>query len=149
MTFLGSFLCIWLLWITWWGRRINDVSPTVGPAVEAVLKAHQWSRITGAYWENEMEDQAKRISTLSQSERLEFFRAMVLYCDLNDSRGTLFCELVAADAEALSQNLVAFKDKTAFQSLPSEQRTNVENWIREMRIVANQNRATGTRTNGE
>lgn len=85
-----------------------------------------------------MEDQARFVTTLPERERLDFFRSMVLYCDLNDSRATLFCELVDDDADALRKDLFNLKSTANFQALPTEQRKNVEDWIPELRIVAEQ-----------
>jgi hypothetical protein len=75
-----------------------------------------------------MEDQGRFISTLPERERLDFFRVLILYCDLNDSRATLFSKLVGDDSEALSKELLNFKHRANFKTLPIEQRQNVEVW---------------------
>ena len=141
---LASLLCVWLGWRSWLGGKTNSVRPAVRAAVEAVLKAQLKGRITGSYWENEMEDQARLVSRLPERDRLDFYLAIMLYCDLNDSRATLFCELAANDAEALRQDLLHFMNTANFQTLTARQHENVENWIVELQIVASQHSAAAS-----
>src|SRR3954471_2260074 len=99
-------LCTTVLFRAWLGRRTTGLSPRVIPAVEAVLRAQVWTRIFGGYWENEMEDKAGFVSTLPERDRLAFFRVIILSCELDTSRATLFCELVGKDADSLRRDLI-------------------------------------------
>ena len=129
-------LCATVLFRTWLGRRTEGISPTVRPAAEAVLRAHLWSRISGSYWENEMEDRARFVSTLPERDRLDFFRVILLSCDLDTSRATLFSQLVGKDAESLRRDLRSLKDAAEFDRLSPTQRKEVVIWINELKVVA-------------
>src|SRR4029434_5451804 len=60
------------------------------PAVRSVLRVYLRSRITGDYWEHEMLRQSRSLAQQPLADRLDFYRALVLHCDLDTSRGLLF-----------------------------------------------------------
>lgn len=120
------------------GCQVEDISPAVKPAVEAVLEEQQWSMITGGYWENEMERQAQSISKLPLMERLEFYRNILLYCDLDTSRAVLFVEIVGSDVGALRDDLVRYKGGGVVQDISNVQLKRLNDWIVELEIVDGQ-----------
>lgn len=129
-------LCSAVFFKTWLGRKTAGISPAVRPAAEAVLRAQLWSRISGGYWENEMEDRARFVSTLPERDRLDFFRVILLSCDLDTSRATLFSQLVGKDAESLRHDLRSLKDSAEFGRLSATQQKEVVAWIDELMVVA-------------
>jgi len=129
-------LCGAVFFKGWPGRKTAGISPVVRPATEAVLRAQLWSRISGSYWENEMEDRARFVSTLPERERLDFFRVILLSCELDTSRATLFSQLVGKDAESLRRDLRSLKDGAEFEHLSPTQRKEVAAWIDELKVVA-------------
>jgi hypothetical protein len=129
-------LCAVAFYKTWLGRRTTGMSATVRPSVEAVLRAQLWSRVSGGYWENEMEAKALFVSTLPERDRLDFFRAILLTCELDTSRATLFSELVGKDAESLRRDLRGLKDSAEFGRLSAKQQKEVVAWIDELKVVA-------------
>lgn len=131
-----SLLCATAFFKTLLGRRTAGISPTVRLAVEAVLRAQLWSRISGAYWENEMEDRARFVATLPERDRLDFFRVILLSCDLDTSRATIFSQLVGKDAESLRRDLRSLKDSAEFIRLSATQQKEVVAWIDELKVVA-------------
>ena len=131
-----ALLCVAAFFKIWLGRKTAGMSPTVRPATEAVLRAQLWSRISGSYWENEMEARARFVSTLPERDRLDFFRVILLSCDLDTSRATLFSELVGKDAESLRHDLRNLKDSAEFGRLSSMQQKEVLAWIDELKVVA-------------
>ena len=129
-------LCGTAVFKVWLGRKTAGISPVVRPATETVLRAQLWSRISGGYWENEMEDRARFVSTLPERERLDFFRVILLSCDLDTSRATLFSQLVGKDAESLRRDLRSLKDSAEFDRLSAAQQKEVVAWIDELKVVA-------------
>lgn len=126
----------------WIGRKSNGITLAVRSATHAVLKAYVWSRISGSYWENEMLRQAKLIAALTLPERLEFYKTMILNCDLDTSRALLFVEVVGDDAESLRQDLSNVKGQQTFRNLTDGQRKAVEDWIEEFRPSHTAEKAT-------
>ena len=129
-------VCGVVLLKVWFGRKTAGISPAVRPATEAVLRAQLWSRISGSYWENEMENQARIVSTLSDHERIEFFRVILLSCELDTSSATLFSQLVGKDAESLRRDLRNLKESAEFGRLSATQQKEVVAWIDELKVVA-------------
>ncbi len=70
-------------------QKLDTVSSLARPAVREVLKSQYLSYVTGSYWENEMLKQAKIVSKLPQHARADFFRAIVLFCELDTSSSFL------------------------------------------------------------
>lgn len=135
-------LCCAAFFKAWLGLKTAGISPTVRPAAEAVLRAQLWSRVSGSYWENEMETKARFVATLLERDRLDFFRVILLSCDLDTSRATLFSELVSKDAESLRCDLRSLKDSAEFGSLSATQQKEVVDWIDELKVVAELNSAS-------
>jgi hypothetical protein len=127
--FCFLFLRIWL------ERKFEGVSPAARPAVEAVFRARCWSKLSGSYWENEMIRQANAIAGLGSQERADFYRWIILNCDLDTSRATLFVEAVGDDAELLCQDLARFRTSPQFHGVAIDQRNAVEKWADEFRII--------------
>lgn len=132
----AGLLCGAVFFKSWLGRQTAGISPTVRPAAEAVLRAQLWSRISGSYWENEMEDRAQSVSTLPERDRLDFYRVILLTCKLDTSRATLFSQLVGKDAESLRRDLRSLKDSAEFGRLSATQQKEVVAWIDELKVVA-------------
>ena len=135
-------LCGAAFFKAWLGRKTAGISPVVRPATEAVLRAQLWSRISGGYWENEMEARVRFVSTLPERERLDFFRVILLTCKLDTSRATIFCQLVGGDAESLRRDLRSLKDSSEFDRLSATQREEVVAWIDELKVVADLHNAS-------
>ena len=131
-----SLLFATVLFKGWLVRRTAGTSPTVRPAAEAVLRAEFWSRFTGAYWETEMETRAPFVLALPERDRLDFFRVIILTCDLDMSRATRFCELVGKDAESLRRELCSLKDSREFARLSEAEQKAVLDWIIQLKVVA-------------
>lgn len=129
-------LCVAAFVKTWLGRWTAGIGPAVRPAAAAVLRAQFWSQITGSYWENEMQDRARFVSTLPERDRLDFFRVIILSCKLDTSRATQFSELVGKDAEPLRRDLRGLKDGAEFARLSATQQNEVIAWIDELKVVA-------------
>lgn len=138
----AGLLCGAVLFKSWLSRQTAGISPTVRPATVAVLRAQLWSRISGSYWENEMEDRALFVSTLPERDRLDFYRVILLACKLDTSRATLFSQLVAKDAEPLRRDLLALKDSSEFARFSATQQKEVIGWIDQLKVVAELRRAS-------
>jgi hypothetical protein len=122
----------------WIARHTSGISPTVRLAVTSVLRARLWSEVTGDYWENEIAAQAKLVSALPQSDRIDFFRAILFAVDLSSSgaRMLTFAELVAPDASALRQDLIVRRDNAEFDGLWSVgSRREAEGWIETLKTI--------------
>jgi len=124
----------------WAYRETRELQPGSRPAARAVLKAYQWSKLTGSYWENEIVEQARSIATKPLEERLEFYRAIVLHCDLQTSKALTFVEVVGEDAAPLRDNLRELKASSQFARLSHDAQQSVEDWITEMEIISQQKR---------
>lgn len=132
--FLGV-SCYYLFWYTY----LNSVPKSVRPALKAVVKAYYLSKITGSYWENEMELQVNKITNLSQNERISFFRNIMLTtCDLDTSRATAFVNLLGDDASALRVDLINLKKSPDFNSFSKKQQKIVSDWIKGLAVIVNQ-----------
>jgi hypothetical protein len=129
-------LAMAMLWFYLQSRIENKtVTSAVRPAVKSVYRAYLLSRITGAYWENEMVLQSKHVSGLALNDRLSFYRAILLNCDLDTSRAHSFAEIVSNDAVEFRQNLNDFL-KTNVSHVSDDQRRTVKAWIEELRILS-------------
>jgi hypothetical protein len=112
----------------------KGASPLVSPAIRSVYGAYLRSKVTGAYWENEMLVQSQYVSKLNIDDRLEFYRAILLNCDLDTSRAFQFAELVGADAHALRKNLEDFRDSNSIAHSEDTAKV-IEGWIEELKIL--------------
>src|SRR5215207_1113196 len=70
-------------------QRSRFASARVRPAVRAVVEAQVWSKVTGAYWENEIENQFRNVSG-SPRDRIEFLKGILLCCELDSLRAITF-----------------------------------------------------------
>lgn len=68
-----------------------------------------------------MEDRARYVSTPPERERLDFFRVIILSCELDTSRATLFAQVAGGDAESLRRDLSRMKDSAEFSRLSATQ----------------------------
>jgi hypothetical protein len=137
---LGSLL-IFDVWIS---AKAWDAKPAARPAIVAVLKAQAWSKLSGGYWDSEMYNQQKYVAGLPLQDRLDYYRVLVLECDLDTSRGLVFINSVGNDAEALHQNLLIFKSSDKYTHLSSAQQKSIRAWTEEMDIVAKGRKADPT-----
>lgn len=112
--------------------------PAARAAAAAVFRAQMRSHLSGAYWENEMLTQGKEVAQLPLSARVEFYRALVLNCDLDTSRATLFAEMVGRDVDDARNDLVTFERSAKFQQLEAAQKQAVEDWITEFDVISKQ-----------
>ena len=110
----------------------------VGPArssVSSVLRAYWISKITGEYWENEVDTQSRVMSKQPQKDRIIFFQGVLLNCPMETSRALTFVENVDGDAEALRESLVSFRETKGFEQLTRRQKANIQSWLDELPIV--------------
>ena len=84
--------------------------------------------------------QAQSISPKPLAERLNFYRAVILHCDLDTSRALLFVETVGDDPAALGENLRELRASSEFGKLSQVAQRNVEKWITQMELNGRQNR---------
>lgn len=128
--FAGACLQFWILNESKWVR--TDAKP----AVRSVLRAYLWSKFSGSYWENEMLVQSGTVAKLPLGERMDFYKEIVIHCDLDTSRALLFVEMVGNDDRSLYLDLEKFKASARFTDLGAEQRERVEDWIIELRDIS-------------
>src|SRR5262245_45410777 len=96
----GSILVV--LGAIWWiTRPAIPVSGEADAAASKVLLAYHWSRLSGGYWENEFVAQSRAVAKRPMHERIEFYEAVLIDCDLDTSRATIFFEEVGDDAQPL------------------------------------------------
>lgn len=119
----------------WIKYTSQTATKNVQPAIESVARAYLWSKVTGSYWENEMGDQYNNIKTYSQSNRLEFFMAILLNFKLDTSKSVVFAEIVSSDAQALRQKLIVVSQTREFQKLSKIQKKIVISWITELKYI--------------
>lgn len=134
---LGSLL-VFHVWIT---AKAWDASPASRPAIVAVLRAQAWSKLSGGYWDSEMYNQQQFVAGLPLQDRLEYYRALILQCDLGTSRGLVFINTVGNDAEALYKNLIDFRATAKYNHLSVEQKKAIDTWTNEMDVTAQQRKA--------
>jgi hypothetical protein len=120
----------------WISAKAWDANPAARPAIVAVLKAQAWSKLSGGYWDNEMYNQQTYVAGLPLQARLDYYRVLVLECDLDTSRGLVFINSVGNDADALHQNLLTFKSSAKYRQLSPAQQKAIRAWTDEMDIVA-------------
>lgn len=123
----GAYFQFWIISESKWAQ--GDANP----AVRAVLRTCFWSKLSGGYWENEMLGQSQTIARLHLRERVDFYREIVIHCDLDTSRAFLFVEMVGDDDRSLYRDLENFRRSERFYTLDTEQRERVEGWIIELR----------------
>ena len=134
----GIILLAVIIYNIFWFILLKGIPTDVKPSVKNVLAAYYKSRVTGDYWENELEVQAKQISSLPQSDRVIFFRnVLVKTCDLDTSRSIVFIKCLGDDAEALLNDLKKFNKDEGFHELSTKQKDEVEKWIEELQIITN------------
>jgi hypothetical protein len=140
----GTFVAV-KLWVM---SEMGGVSTETRPPVEKVMRAYLWSKISGSYWEDAMEDGAHYISTLPERNRIEYFRCILINCELDTSRASTFVDLLGTDATALRTELLRLKEDPRFAKMSPPQRKRVVDWIEELKIVIEQNDASATRPHG-
>lgn len=109
-------------------KKLDLVSPTARPSVDEVLKAYYWSKLTGDYWENNMLAQTKSVAEMKLQDRLEFYRSMILYCDLDTSRAVLFEEMVGDDKQALKEHLKNYSQNQNYEKLTQVEQKKLAEW---------------------
>jgi hypothetical protein len=78
--------------------------------------------------------QARSVSQLGLEDRLAFYRAILLNCDLDTSRAYNFAELVGNDALALRKNLEVFQSSNSIALSASDSKV-IKGWIEELKIL--------------
>jgi hypothetical protein len=114
------------------------VAGNVEAHVSKVITAEMLGKISGAYWENEMVKQFNQVSN-NPVDRIEFFKGIVFYCELDTLRATSFVELVGKDAGSLRKALITFEGGPRFQELSTKQREQVGHWIKTLDVIEQQN----------
>lgn len=132
------FLTSALVYYGYWAFHLRGLPSSVRAQTGAVLRAYQMSRITGGYWQDELQDQLPRVQSLPLDARLAFYKAILLSCDLDTSRGTVFVDSVGSDAEAFHAYLVTFTNGVEFLHLRAEVKDKVVGWIDVMADVTEQ-----------
>jgi len=141
LTFLMIIVLISASVITYhiiWTIRLRNIPASIKSQTEAVLKAYQWSKLTGSYWENKLQDQVEKIRVLPLDVRLIFYQEILLACDLDTSRGTIFIEAVGNDAEPFHANLSKYVNDPKFLSLRKEEQNKILGWRDVMEIIVQQ-----------
>lgn len=123
----------------WRSPHLDAASSVARPALKAVLDEYLLSKVSGAYWENEMLRQEKFVAELSLQDRLNFYREILLACDLETSRALLFSEMVGKDAGALHQDLITLRGSYRYSTLSNVQRKRLLDWLTQTEILAHVN----------
>ncbi|MEI6809200.1 MAG: hypothetical protein WCN95_10810 [bacterium] len=116
-------------------NRLAYVTNGARPAAARVLEAYYLSRITGAYWENVMQEEAAGVKKLPQKDRITYYESVLLNCDLDTSRMTVFVELLGADADALRKSLTTLRHSQRFGRLNTRQQKEVKLWEAELAVI--------------
>lgn len=120
----------------WLNRKTENVSSAARPAFEHVLKAYLVGKITGGYWDDEILQQSKVISKLDLSDRLDFYRELLLVCELDMSNAVLFADAVGDDILPLQNSLLGLKASERYRNLSLEEREKIDNWLIEIRNIS-------------
>jgi hypothetical protein len=136
---LLSILVIIILYKIFWLAYLRDYPQKIRPSLKAVIKEYYMCKITGGYWENEIENQSKRIVNLRQNDRVAFFRGVLLATsDLDTSKAVVFSDSLGEDAGALRIDLIRLKESAKFNAISKKQQQKVLNWIKELAIIVRQ-----------
>src|SRR5258705_3880596 len=119
-------------------QRSRFISPKVRPAVRAVVEAELWSKVTDAYWEDEMENQFRYIAN-NTPDKIEFLKGILLCCELDGLRAITFGELVANDAALLRDALTNLGQSSQGYPFSRKQLDNIQIWIRQLEILEQMN----------
>lgn len=119
----------------YWQSQFNLVDSSVKSALNAVLRARMLSKVTGDYWENEMEKQNHILSKHPQADRVMYFRGVILNCELEAASAITFVEAVGNDAKVLREDLIALQNTTKYGLLSVRQKDYVRQWIDELAIL--------------
>jgi hypothetical protein len=139
-------LSLYLGVIFWVESPASSLEKSIRPSVSAVLRAQFFARFTGDYWENELDKQAIVIAKLGRAERLEYFKAVLVNCDLHTSKALTFSEIVGNDAESLRSLLLAYKQGAKYQELSEDQKGRVTQWISALSTISVTQQADPTST---
>ena len=114
----------------WIDSQVSEVSPSVRPELESVLRAQWRNKIDGSYyWQNQMESSADRISRLPERERLEFYRAIILTGELYGDSALTFHEFVVGDdTDLLRNHLCLLIDSAEFRRFSGKQQEDITLW---------------------
>ena len=97
--------------------------------LKSILRAQLLSQINGSYWEEQMESSAGYISKLSERERLDFYRSIILTGKLDGSSALSFYEFVVQnDTELLRVHLCFIRDGDQFRQLSAKQQEAITIW---------------------
>lgn len=116
-------------------RPAIAVSGEAASAVSKVLRAYQWGRVSGEYWEGEFVRQSLALKARPLQERLEFYEAILIDCDLDTSRATIFVEEVGRDAQPLMEALKQLSRDPKFSNFSQSRKAAVISWIEELDII--------------
>jgi hypothetical protein len=133
---MGFSVMLYFMYSMLISSKLVFTSVTVRPYFKPVLIEQYKSYFFGSYWENEMVYQAELVAKLPLRERLEFYKSIVIYCDLDTSRALIFVELVYKDAKALSDKLLKFRRDKQFESLSEDNKDRVAMWADELARIA-------------
>lgn len=111
---------------------------SVRDPLKAVLRAKFYSSYLGGYWENDFVLQVPKIKKLPLEERLEFYAAVLVYCDPQDSKIYPVIDAIDRDARPLKDHLQKFRTSDTFRLLSTATRESVDEWIIQLDIVASQ-----------
>lgn len=128
-----------LFYQIFWLIYLHKAPVNIRPSLKSVIKEYYLSKLTGSYWENEMELQAENIANFPQNERVAFFRNVMLStCDLDTSRAAAFVNKLGDDANALRLDLINLKNNSEFNNLSKKQKKVVLDWIEGLDVVVKQ-----------
>lgn len=122
----------------WVRRQCATSTHRVGSSCRTVLRSFLWSRVSGSYWENTLDAETHKVSLQPLPDRVSFYRAILLSCDLDTSRATVFADGVGSDAEALREDLNVLVKRLSAEEGSSVRVRRLHEWINELDVIAQQ-----------
>ena len=130
-SFVG-FVCLQ----NWISRKSENVNTVARPAFETLLRAYLRAKITGEYWDDEILRQSKIVSKFPLTARVDFYRELILVCDLDMSNAKIFVEIVGEDMQPLQKDLQNMKASQRYQNASNDERKKIDDWLVEIQNLA-------------
>lgn len=112
--------------------KISMADKTVRMEYLHVIKAFYLSKINSSYWINEFLKQADTLRSSTKAERVSFYKAVIICCNLDTSNALIFVETVGDDSLTLANELTKFQSESRFDQLEDLQKKQVTAWAIEM-----------------
>jgi hypothetical protein len=120
-----------LVLLSKWRELLLPADRIVTRAISSVWAAFLLSRVTGAYWINEVEEQGKRLMTYPDADRTLFYRNVIRKFPLEDSNATIFIMTIGDDLKLVGNDLVELQKTPAFNTFSEKERMRVRQWAEE------------------